>query len=81
LLRKKQVFFLDAQPKSDLVQSGDFDIGGMLAALQAQTQRMHAQRIVFDALDVVLALLPDAAAKRRETYRLHEWLLADQLTS
>lgn len=80
LLRKKQVFFLDAQPKSDLVQSGDFDIGGMLAALEAQTRSMRTKRIVFDALDVVLALLPDPAAKRREIYRLHEWLLAHELT-
>lgn len=80
LLQKKQVFFLDAQPKSDLVQSGDFDIGGMLAALEAQTKEMRARRIVFDALDVVLALLPDPAAKRREIYRLHEWLLANELT-
>ncbi len=80
LLRKKQLFFLDAQPKSDLVQSGDFDIGGMLAALEAQTRKMQTKRIVFDALDVVLALLPDPAAKRREIYRLHEWLLEHGLT-
>ena len=64
----------------DLVQSGDFDLGGMLAALEAQTREMGARRIVFDALDIVLALLPDAAAKRREIYRLHEWLLARELT-
>lgn len=80
LLRKKQLFFLDAQPKADMVQSGDFDIGGMLAALEAQTRKMKSRRIVFDALDVVLALLPDPAAKRREIYRLHEWLLANELT-
>lgn len=80
LLRKKKLFFLDAQPKFDLIQSGDFDLGGMLAALEAQTQAMRARRIVFDALDVVLALLPDAAAKRREIYRLHEWLFARELT-
>ena len=52
----------------------------MLAALEAQTKEMGARRIVFDALDIVLALLPDAAAKRREVYRLHEWLLARELT-
>lgn len=80
LLRKKELFFLDAQPKSDLIQSGDFDLGGMLAALEAQTKTMRARRIVFDALDVVMALLPDPAAKRREIYRLHEWLLAHELT-
>lgn len=80
LVRKNKLHFLDARPKSDLVLSGDFDLGGMLAALEAQTQAMGARRIVFDALDVVLALLPDPAAKRREIYRLHEWLLAHDLT-
>jgi circadian clock protein KaiC len=79
-LRRKKLFFMDAQPRSDLVQSGDFDLSGMLVALEAQTKSMGARRIVFDALDVVLALLPDAAAKRREVYGLHEWLLQRELT-
>ena len=79
-LRRKKLFFMDAQPKPDLVQSGDFDLSGMLAALEAQIKAMGARRIVFDALDVVLALLPDPATKRREIYRLHEWLLAQELT-
>ena len=79
-LQRKKLFFMDAQPSPDLVQSGDFDLGGMLAALEAQTRKMGARRIVFDALNVVLAPLPDMAAKRRELYRLHEWLLARGLT-
>ncbi|MDB5810711.1 MAG: hypothetical protein JWN94_2833 [Betaproteobacteria bacterium] len=79
-LRRKKLYFMDAQPLSDMVQSGSFDLSGMLAMLEAQTEAMGAKRIVFDALDVVLALLPDAAAKRREVYRLHEWLLARGLT-
>lgn len=79
-LRPKKLFFLDAQPMPDLIQSGSFDLSGMLAALDAKTKEMGARRIVFDALDVVLALLPDAATKRREIYRLHEWLLARELT-
>ncbi len=79
-LQRKMLFFLDAQPQPDLVQSGDFDLGGMLAALEAKVKEIEAQRIVFDALDIILALLPDAAARRREIYRLHEWLLAHQLT-
>jgi circadian clock protein KaiC len=79
-LQPKKLFFLDAQPTPDLIQSGGFDLGGMLAALGAQAKAMGARRIVFDAMDIVLALLPDAAAKRREIYRLHEWLLASGLT-
>ncbi|MGO9991924.1 MAG: circadian clock protein KaiC [Steroidobacteraceae bacterium] len=79
-LRRGQLFFVDAQPMPDAVQSGDFDFSGMLAALELKTRTMKARRIVFDALDVVLALLPSAAAQRREVYRLHEWLLAHELT-
>jgi circadian clock protein KaiC len=62
------------------VQSGTFDLGGMLAALGAQVDAMGAHRIVFDALDIVLALLPDDAARRREVYRLHDWLMGRHLT-
>jgi len=80
-LKRAQLSFIDAQPIPDLVQSGDFDLCGMLAALAIQTKTMRARRIVFDALDVVLALLPDAAARRREVYRLHDWLLAREMTA
>lgn len=79
-LQRKRLYFMDAQPLPDLIQSGDFDLGGMLAALEAQVRSMAARRIVFDALDVVLALLPDQVTRRREIYRLHEWLLAHELT-
>jgi circadian clock protein KaiC len=79
-LQRKKLFFLDAQPTPDLIQAGNFDLGGMLAALGAQVKAMGTRRIVFDAIDIVLTLLPDAVAKRREIYRLHEWLLASELT-
>lgn len=79
-LMPKKLFIMSAQPAPGLVQSGDFDLGGMLAALAVQTKLMRAQRIVLDALDVVMALLPDMDARRREIYRLHEWLLTHHLT-
>jgi circadian clock protein KaiC len=79
-LGKNKLFFLDAHPTPDLIQSGTFDLTGMLAGLGAKATQMGARRIVFDAMDIVLALLPDAATKRREIYRLHEWLLARGLT-
>ena len=37
----------------------------------------HANRTI----DVMLALLPDPTAKRREIYRLHEWLLEHDMTA
>lgn len=79
-LQPKRLFFIDAQPSPDLIQSGNFDLGGMFAGVGAQAEAMGARRIVFDALDIPLALLPDAAARRREIYRLHKWLLTQGLT-
>jgi len=79
-LRPKKLFFLSAQPTPDLIQSGTFDLNGLLAILSAKQKSMGAKRVVFDALDVVLALLPDPAARQREVYRLHEWLVTNHLT-
>ncbi len=79
-LQPRDLFFLDAQPQPDLIQSGNFDLSGMLAVLGAKIKEIKARRIVFDALDIVMALLPDAAAVRREMYRLHAWLLEHELT-
>jgi circadian clock protein KaiC len=79
-LRQNQLLIIDAQPNFDLVQTGDFDLCGLLAGLGFQATQMKARRIVFDALDIVLALLPDFTARRREVYRLHEWLVNRGLT-
>jgi circadian clock protein KaiC len=81
LQRRKLLFFLDARPDSDLIQSGDFDLTGMLLALDAKADEIKAQRIVFDAVDIVLTLLSNPRAERREIYRLHDWLLARQMTA
>ena len=75
-LSKKKIVFIDAKPQADMIQSGNFDLGGLLAALDAAVKATGAKRIVFDALDVLLAFLPDLAARKQQTYELHEWLLA-----
>jgi circadian clock protein KaiC len=80
-LQKKKLFFLDAQPRADLCQSGAFDLRGMLAALEVKVREFGARRIVFDAVDMVLTLLNDPFAERREIFRLHEWLLDHGLTA
>ena len=80
LRRANKLAFLDAQPAPEVIQSGEFDLAGLLAALDALCAAMGAKRVVFDALDILLALLPDPIAKRREVDRLHQWLLARGLT-
>ena len=76
-----KLYFLDAQPMPNMIQAGAFDLSGMLAALSAKIRQMGAVRIVFDALDVVLALQPDAKARHTEISRIHQWLLEHQITA
>jgi circadian clock protein KaiC len=79
-LQRKQLSVCRRAAAAGPAQSGDFDLCGMLAGLEAQADAQKTRRIVFDALDIVLALLPDLAARRREIYRLHDWLLKRGLT-
>jgi circadian clock protein KaiC len=79
-LQQGKLFFLDAYLSPQVVQAGNFDLAGILAALDDRVREMNAQRIVFDGLDVLLNLLDDPVAERREVYRIHEWLLRNELT-
>jgi circadian clock protein KaiC len=79
-LEEKQIFFIDACLRSDVVKSGVFDLTGLLAALEAKASQIAAKLIIFDAIDVLLSLLDDPATESRELYRLHEWLLSHDLT-
>ena len=43
-LQRGKLSFVDAQPAPELVQSGSFDLVGMLAALQAKVEQTGARR-------------------------------------
>jgi len=79
-LKKKQIFFIDACLRSDVIKSGSFDLSGLLAVIESKSAEMGAKLIVFDAIDVLLSLLNDPAAECRELYRLYEWLINHDLT-
>lgn len=79
-MERRHLFFLDVQVPPDVIQSGHFDLNGMLAGIGAKVAEMGAQRIVFDSIDVLLSLLQDPVAEQREIYRLHQWLVDSALT-
>jgi len=80
LEKKKKLFFLDARLSPEVVTGGEFDLIGMLVLLGAKAEEIHATRIVFDGIDVLLTLLDDPVAERREMYRIRDWLLNAGLT-
>jgi circadian clock protein KaiC len=79
-LAKKKLFFLDARLSPDVVKAGEFDLIGMLSVLEAKAKDLHARRIVFDGIDVLLGLLDDPVVERREVYRIRDWLSRTGLT-
>jgi circadian clock protein KaiC len=79
-LERERLFFLDARISPATVSAGQFDLQAILAGLSLKVEEMNAKRIVFDGLDVLLNLLDNEAAERREAYRLHEWLKETGLT-
>jgi circadian clock protein KaiC len=79
-LARKKLFFLDAQLSPEVVKAGEFDLLGMLVLLQAKAEEIGAKRIVFDGIDVLLGLLDDPVAERREIYRIRDWLARTGLT-
>jgi circadian clock protein KaiC len=73
-LLKGELFFMDANLSPDVVQSGEFDLRGMLAMLKAKKEEIGAKWIVFDGIDVLLTLLQNPKSEMREIYRIRDWL-------
>jgi circadian clock protein KaiC len=80
-LARKALFFLDARLSPTVVQSGDFELTGMLAILAAKKRELRARWIVIDGIDVLLGLLQNPGAEMREIYRLRDWLAHNDLTA
>jgi circadian clock protein KaiC len=80
-LAKSKLFFLDAHLSPEVVHSGQFDLGGMLAMLKAKKEEIGARWIVFDGIDVLLMLLRNPMAEMWEIYRIRDWLADNELNA
>jgi circadian clock protein KaiC len=72
---------MDGRELRTASRNGSFDLVGLLSAIEHRCRRIKARRIAFDGLDVLLDMIDDPAAMRREVYRLSEWLSAQSLTA
>jgi circadian clock protein KaiC len=78
-LLKSKLYFVDSNLSPDVVQSGEFDLRGMLAMLKAKKEDIGARWIVFDGIDVLLTLLQNSRLEMREIYRIRDWLAENQV--
>jgi len=79
LLAKKKLFFMDANLSPEVVQSGEFDLRGLLAMLKDKKEQIGARWIVFDGIDVLLTLLHNPKSEVREIYRIRDWLAKNEV--
>jgi len=79
-LEKSKLFFLDAHISPTVIQSGEFDLNGMLCILKAKQKEIDAKWVVFDGIDVLLMLLQNPVTELREIHRVRDWLVDNNLT-
>lgn len=70
----QDVHFLDGRGPIEAATTGSFDLSGLLAQLGELIRRQNAGWIVLDGLDNLLDLLPDETVRRREIFRIAEFL-------
>ena len=70
----RRLAIMDGGEVRTAFRNGNFDLVGLLAALDHHCRKTGARRIAFDGLDVLLDMIDDAAVMRQEVYRLAEWI-------
>lgn len=75
--------FVDASPDpgEQMMVSGQYDLGGLMARIDAAVQRVQAKRVVVDSTGALFTQLPDNATLRAELYRLNAMLKSLGTTS
>lgn len=80
---EKKWAFVDASPEPgvDVLESGDYDMGGLLVRIENAARQTNAKRLSMDSLGAVFAQFPNAGAVRRELFRIAAGLKQMGLTS
>ena len=76
-----QLFLLEGRLSPDTILSGDFSLKGLLAAIAGKSKEMNAQRLVLDALDVLLRLIDAPHRVRSEMHALNHWITEAGITT
>ena len=73
--------FIDGRLPEDTVQSGTFDVGGLIAIATSLAKTHGVKRLAIDGIDALFATVTDMQVRRRELTRLLDWLAVSGLTA
>lgn len=82
-LQKKNKLVLDHVhvERSEIEETGEYDLEGLFVRLGAAVDKVGAKRVVLDSLEALFAGLPNEAILRAELRRLFRWLKEKGLTA
>ncbi|MEO8624630.1 MAG: circadian clock protein KaiC, partial [bacterium] len=74
--REGKLAFVDASPdpSTETVESGDFDLGALLARVEHAVRKVNAKRVSVDSLGAIFSQFSDQSVVRRELFRI-AWAL------
>ena len=73
--RKKIVVDYVHIERSEVQESGEYDLEGLFVRLGHAIDTIGARRVVLDTLEALFASLPNEAILRSELRRLFRWLM------
>lgn len=70
--REGRLAFVDASPdpQIEIIESGEFDLGALLARIQNAVRKVNASRVSVDSLGAVFSQFSDQSVVRRELFRI-----------
>jgi len=70
--RSGQLAIVDASPEpgQEVIESGDYDLGALLARVENAIRKVNATRVSVDSLGAVFSQFSDQAIVRRELFRI-----------
>lgn len=79
----KKLLFLDHVriTRSDIGETGDYDLDGLFIRIADAVQRVGAKRVVLDTIEALFGELPNPSILRAEIHRLFAWLKERGLTT
>jgi circadian clock protein KaiC len=81
--RSGHLAFVDASPDPgvDIIESGAFDLGALLARVEHAVRKVSAKRVSVDSLGAVFSQFSDQSVVRRELFRIASALKAMGVTA
>ena len=81
--REGKLAFVDASPdpNTEVVESGPFDLGALLARVEYAVKKVNAKRVSVDSLGAVFSQFSDQSIVRRELFRISSALKSMGVTA